>query len=207
MIYWSIKAAQMSNCFDAIWVSTDDEEILEIASECGAEIPFLRPEALSGDHATTVDVVRHAIDHAMSQKIDLTAVCCLYATAPFTRAGDLNTSYQLLKNVDWVIPVVSYSYPIQKALKILGNNNLTILDHNLYHSRSQDLTRFYHDAGQFYWAKPGAWKDERSPYEQRVHPMILPRTRVQDIDTQDDWNVAERLFHLELRDRREHSLE
>lgn len=207
MISWSIKVAQMSNCFDAIWVSTDDEEVAKIAIDCGAEIPFFRPEELSDDYATTVDVVRHAIKYAVSQSTDLTAVCCLYATAPFTRASDLIASYEQLKNVDWVIPVVRYPYPIQRALKISDKNNLVMVDQNLYNTRSQDLTEFYHDAGLFYWAKPSAWQDEASPYEQRVHPVILPRTRAQDIDTQDDWNVAERLFHLELIDRKEHSLE
>ncbi len=194
MIQWSIEAAQAADCFERIIVSTDDGEIAEIAEKLGAEVPFVRPEKLSGDHATTIEVICHALDWLEAEKSLPGALCCLYATAPFARPQDIRAGLKALKNAQYVVPVTTFSYPIQRALRMAEDGTLTMLDRDLYRTRSQDLEEVWHDAGQFYWATSGAWRSDRGPYAEKTAALKLPRHLVQDIDTPEDWARAEALF-------------
>ena len=156
MIAWSIQAALKSRCFDRVIVSTDDDEIAEVAVDCGAETPFRRPAALSDDHSGTIPVIAHAIDWLGEEEgVRPEAVCCLYATAPFVRAMDLRRGFMELKreDADYVFSVTSYAFPVQRALKIDKDGYVAMFQPEHFHSRSQDLEEAYHDAGQFYFLK------------------------------------------------------
>ncbi len=198
MILWSIEAAQKSDCFEQIIVSTDCEEIARIAEEAGALVPFRRPVELADDHASTMAVVTHAIEWASSQFTEFDdaqlPVCCLYATAPFVQADDIRQGLSLLTNNDFVIPVTTFAHPVQRAVKVGASGCLEMFDPVLYASRSQDLEEAWHDCGQFYWGTSDAWSQGRSPYEGKSCPLPIPRWRVQDIDTEEDWVAAELLF-------------
>jgi len=198
MIAWSIDAAGASGCFDHIIVSTDDEEIAAVARTYGAETPFIRPAHLSDDHATTQAVVRHAVQWCNQQKILPDAICCLYATAPFVQPDDLVTAAQLLNQAptgSFVFTATSFAFPIQRAIYIDSCGNSAMFHPEHFNARSQDLQEAYHDAGQFYWASPETWAGKSNIFE-AGRPLLLPRWRVQDIDTEEDWKRAEIMHSL-----------
>jgi len=196
MIAWSIEAALASACFDRIIVSTDDEEIAAVARSCGAEVPFLRPAELSGDHAGTIPVIAHSIQWQQARGEPPKDVCCLYATAPFVSPDDLCRGLKLLQggDCDYAFSVTSFAFPIQRAVRITEDQRVEMFQPEHFHTRSQDLEEAFHDAGQFYWGKTEAWLAGRPIFSRAAAPVLLPRHRVQDIDTPEDWSRAEWLF-------------
>jgi len=198
MIAWSIEAANKSGCFDRIMVSTDDDEIAEVARSYGAEVPFMRPEKLSGDYAGTIAVVAHAILWCQQQNIMPTAVCCIYATAPLLSGPQICRGLEAFEgnNCDFSLSVTSYALPIQRAIKVTVNGRLQMNNSENYNIRSQDLEEAFHDAGQFYWGSTDAWLNNTSVFTQNSIPVIIPRYLVQDIDTPEDWTRAEFMFEV-----------
>ena len=196
MIAWSIEAALKSNCFDRVIVSTDDKSIIETALKFGAEVPFVRPAELSDDFTGTVPVIRHAVEQLLTQGCIPDNVCCIYATAPLIQSSDLQAGLEKLLNesADYAFSVTSYSFPIQRAIRIAENNRVSMFYDEYLNTRSQDLEKSYHDAGQFYWGTSSAWLKEAPLFGSNSVPIILPQYRVQDIDTEEDWYRAELLF-------------
>lgn len=196
MIAWSIEAAQKSDCFDHIVVSTDDAEIADIAKEWGAEVPFMRPAALSDDQTGTLPVIRHAIEWFIQQRELAEQVCCIYATAPFVTPGDIRRGREILTATgsDYAFSVTSYPFPIQRAIKMTAQGRVEMFDPEQFNTRSQDLEEAYHDAGQFYWGRASAWLTEKKIFSPDASPVLLPRHQVQDIDTSEDWFRAELMF-------------
>lgn len=196
IIGWSIEAALASGCFDAVIVSTDDEEIAEIARRHGAQVPFMRPASLADDYTGTLPVVQHAIEWQQGQGLDPKVVCCIYATAPFITAEDLRRGLEMLleADCDYVFPVTSYPFPIQRAVRITSQGRVEMFDPTHFSTRSQDLEEAFHDAGQFYWGKVDAWLANRQIFGPGSVPLIMSRYRVQDIDTEEDWQRAEWMF-------------
>lgn len=196
MIAWSIQAAITSECFDRVIVSTDDQEIAEIAKHWGAEVPFMRPEELSDDHTPTVPVIAHAIASLEALGETVTETCCIYPTAPFVRPQDIDLALTQLLTHDtqYVLTVTSYPYPIQRALKVNSTTHLEMINPHFESFRSQDLEESCHDAGQFYWGKTKAWTDQIPLLGAKSMAYFLPRHLVQDIDTPEDWVRAELMF-------------
>ncbi len=196
MIVWSILAARSSGCFSRIIVSTDDEEIGEIARAAGCEVPFVRPSELSDAFTGTVPVIAHAVEWARDNGIEADQVCCIYATAPFVGPEDIRQGARILtsERCDYVFPVASYPFPIQRAIRITNEGRSEMFSPQHYTARSQDLERAYHDAGQFYWGSRSAWLERKAIFSSNSVPMIIPRSRVQDIDTEEDWRYAELMF-------------
>jgi len=198
MIVWSIEAAFASGCFDEVIVSTDDAEIADVAQGAGASVPFVRPTELSNDHAGTVPVIKHAVEWAIENGRDVEAACCIYATAPFVSAGDITSALNILteQSCDYVFPVATYASPIQRAMKISESGRVAMFNPQLYELRSQDVEEAYHDCGQFYWGTIGAWRAGTPIFSSGAAPLIIPRYRVQDIDTEEDWTYAEIIFEV-----------
>ena len=196
MIAWSIEEALQSGCFDQIVVSTDDAEIAEVARQCGAQVPFMRQAELSDDHTGTTAVMAHAINWFATQGQAPVQVCCLYATAPFVSADDLRRGLTVLTETgsDYAFSVTSYAFPIQRAIRINETGRVEMFNSGHFNTRSQDLEEAYHDAGQFYWGHPDAWLQGRMIFSPAAAPVMLPRHRVQDIDTPEDWARAEWMF-------------
>lgn len=196
MIVWSIEAALQSGVFGRVLVSTDDAEIARIARDAGAEVPFSRPRELADDHTPTVPVMAHGIGEAEQLWGEAQAVCCLYAAAPFVRATDLREGLGLLgsSGARYVLPVTSFPFPIQRAVRLTEEGRVEMLSPEHVVTRSQDLEEAYHDVGQFYWGTREAWLDGVPLMGPDSAPLLIPRHRVQDIDTPEDWERAERLF-------------
>jgi N-acylneuraminate cytidylyltransferase len=193
MIAWSIEAAKLSALFDHIIVSTDDAEIAKIAIDLGAEVPFIRSAELSNDFAGTTEVIAHATQWAIDQKLPLDSVCCIYATAPFIKVEDLKRAREALDSGDWdyTIAVTDFAAPIFRAFKETEQGGLEMFFPEHFGTRSQDLPVALHDAGQFYWGRSEAWMQGRRIFSINSKPILIPRWRVQDIDTLEDWKRAE----------------
>jgi len=196
MIAWAIEAAKASRCFDDIIVSTDDDEIAAVAKAYGVTVPFKRPDKLSDDHTGTIPVIKHAVEwyHEYVKPVDY--ACCIYATAPFLQPGDITQGLTSVQNndIDYAFSVTSYAFPIQRALRLSEGGSVSMFQPQHFNSRSQDLEEAWHDAGQFYWGRADAWISEKPLFSERSAAIALPRHRVQDIDTPEDWTRAEWLF-------------
>ena len=199
IISWSIEAARSSNLFDEIIVSTDDIEIAKVAEEMGAVCPFLRPTSLADDFTPTIPVVRHAINELAIVGREITHACCIYATAPFVSSSDLVNAYDqlVLNNSNFAVPVTTFPFPIQRAVMLDERGIVSMIDPSKYLTRSQDLTETYHDAGQFYWGTVKAWQENDAIFGANTVGLIIPRHRVQDIDTMEDWRRAELMFGVQ----------
>lgn len=196
MIAWSIEAALVSGCFDHVVVSTDDAEIAEVARQYGAAAPFMRPAELSDDHTGTIPVICHAIEWFNAQGEQAAQVCCLYATAPFVTPEDIRRGLVTLTGTgcDYAFSVTSYAFPIQRAIRISAESRVAMFNPEHFNTRSQDLEEAWHDAGQFYWGQADAWLNNKMIFSSASAPVKLPRHRVQDIDTPEDWLRAEWMF-------------
>jgi pseudaminic acid cytidylyltransferase len=196
MIAWSIEAAKASGSFDNVIVSTDDPEIADVAREWGASVPFMRPAELSDDYAGTLPVIHHAVDWLSANEAPVDYACCLYATAPFVSADDLCRGWGLIqqRGCSYAFSVTSYAFPIQRAVRITEVGRVAMFNPEHFNTRSQDLEEAWHDAGQFYWGTALAWQEERPIFGEESVPVKLPRHRVQDIDTPEDWTRAEWMF-------------
>ena len=196
MIAWSIEAAIKCECFDRIVVSTDDQEIASVAKRYGAEVPFTRPAQLADDYTGTTAVVAHAIEWQNSHGRVADKVCCLYATAPFVQVADLQTGFDILESsgAEYAFSLTNYAFPIQRAIRITENQRVEMLQPEHFITRSQDLEEAWHDAGQFYWGRATAWLASKPIFSKDSAPVFIPRHRVQDIDTTEDWVTATALF-------------
>ena len=194
---YSIEAAVNSGVFDTVMVSTDDDEIAEIARKYGAEVPFFRSEATSGDFATTTDVLMEVLNEYDKRGQHFDMACCIYPTAPFVSAERLKQAMNDLtkSDADTIIPVVAFSYPPQRAFVIENDNLLFKYPENIS-ARSQDLQKFYHDAGQFYAFRTEAFFKNKNLLLGNIKPLELSEMEVQDIDTEVDWQLAELKYKL-----------
>lgn len=196
MLAWSVEAALASGCFDQVLVSTDDDEIAAVARQHGATTPFVRPAELSDHHTGTSPVVRHAIQWMQQAGHPIENVCCIYATAPFITPDNLKDGLQRLQDTgcSHAFAVTTFPFPIQRAVKATANGGCTPMYPEHIGKRSQDLEEAFHDAGQFYWATAATWLAGGTVFNPGAQMIHLPRYRVQDIDTPEDWQRAEWLF-------------
>lgn len=194
MIAYAITAAKASGLFDHIVVSTDDEEIAQIAKEWGVETPFVRPAELANDFTATVPVIAHAIETCRDLGWTFDYVCCIYPSVPFIQIDDLRGAFANLarSEADYCFPVTEYPSAIQRALKLLSNGKMQPYFPEFELTRTQDLESAYYDAGQFYWGRAEAWLTNPKIHNSGLG-YVIPNWRVVDIDTPHDWERAETL--------------
>ena len=199
LLVWSIEKAIKSKCFTDVIVSTDDEEIANLAISSGANVPFLRPKELSDDFVGTLDVVKFVIKNFNKE---IKYACCLYATAPMVLINDLVKSYEeikILNDDSLIFTATNFDYPIQRAFVLNSLNKASMIKKNFLFTRSQDLEKTFHDAGQFYWGKTSNWLKAKNMIDNNK-AYFLPRWRVQDIDEEEDWLRAE-IIHKILEEK------
>ena len=198
VIAYSIEAAVESGLFSEVMVSTDSEEIADVAAKYGAKVPFLRSTKTSDDYATTADVLLEVLAEyeRMGQTFDYH--CCIYPTAPFVTAEKLQEAMRLMteKHPIQVMPVVAFSYPPQRSYVAEENGTIAFKYKEYMRARSQDLEKWYHDAGQFYLYDTKRYLDAGGVISSQIMPIYVSELSVQDIDTEDDWKIAELKYQL-----------
>ncbi|MEJ8802717.1 pseudaminic acid cytidylyltransferase [Pontibacter sp. H249] len=197
VIAYSIEAALQSGLFEEVMVSTDDAEIAEVAAKYGAKVPFLRSPKTADDFATTAAVLNEVLENYKAEGRVFAIACCLYPTAPLVGKAALVAAHEKLTadNLDTVFPVVKYSYPIWRSLKMENGKAVMNWPEHMS-SRSQDLPAAYHDAGQFYWFRVDRFLQQQSLFTQNSGAVELDELEVQDIDTLTDWKLAELKYQL-----------
>lgn len=201
ILCYSIEAAFQSEAFDEVMVSTDDTEIADIALKAGASVPFFRSAEMSGDYASTDDVIMEVLQEYQKNGLSFEAFCCIYPTAPFLTGKRLKTAMDLLDMADSVMPVVPFSYPPQRGLIVNEKGYVERQFPEYAAARSQDLPKVFHDCGQFYACRTAPFLEAGTTDVAKLVPLILSEMEVQDIDTIEDWEIAEikyrRLFNHE----------
>lgn len=201
LIAYSILAAVNSKLFDKVWVSTDSDDVADIAQRYGAEVPFVRPPELSDDFTGTRPVTNHAINYCIEQYERPEYCCCIYATAPFLQVDYLAQGLDALRqqpDKSFAFTVTTYPFPIQRSLALDGAGVSPMFPKEI-NKRSQDLQEAYHDAGQFYWGRTDDYLSNQRIFGENSIPVVLPRHLVQDIDTPEDWHRAELMFQAYVR--------
>jgi len=198
IIAYSIDAALKSGLFDEVMVSTDDAEIAEIAKKAGAKIPFMRSAANSNDFAGTAEVICEVIQSYRDLGKNFARGCCIYPTAPFISPELLKEGYELLdsQKFEVVFPVIQYSYPIQRSLRLSPTLKAEMLWPENYPKRSQDLEPVFHDVGQFYWFNSDSMMRDKKLFADNAGAIKINELLAQDIDNEDDWKLAEIKFTL-----------
>lgn len=196
ILLYSVEAARDAGVFDEIMVSTEDKEIAEIAKAAGAVVPFFRSEENAGDYASTDDVIMEVLKSYQEMGQSFEAFCCLYPTAPFLSGERLRSAMALLDEADGVMPVAAFSYPPQRGLLIGGEGYVRRQFPEYALTRSQDLPQIYHDCGQFYACRTDAFLKAGTTDVERLLPLVLTEMEVQDIDTPEDWAIAEMKYRM-----------
>lgn len=198
IITYSIEAALKSGLFDEVMVSTDDEEIAQVAKQYGAKVPFMRSRENADDFATTSAVLMEVLDQYERAGKKFEFACCIYPTAPLIKTEKLKLGFDKLKNDQFqtVFPAVEFSYPIWRGLKKTPIEEFKMVWPENLNKRSQDLEAVYHDAGQWYWFSIEAFKKEQKLFGDNTSCIVLEATEVQDIDNLVDWKLAELKYDL-----------
>lgn len=199
IIAYSIEAALKSGIFDEVMVSTDSEEIAEIAEKYGAKVPFFRSTENAGDFASTADVIAEVLECYAREGKTFDYTCCIYPTAPFVTAKKLQDALQKMidEDADSLMPVVSFSFPPQRGM-VIRDGKLSYMFPENAMKRSQDLETMYHDCGQFYFLKTDEFLKEKKLVLNKATAMEMSELEVQDIDNESDWNLAELKYRLSV---------
>ncbi|MFZ4454896.1 MAG: pseudaminic acid cytidylyltransferase [Bacteroidales bacterium] len=197
IIAYSIEVALKSGLFEEVMVSTDDPEIAAVAERYGAKVPFLRSENNSGDFATLADVISEVLSKYEVLGTHFDVFCCILATSPFLLFERIQEAYGRMveRDFDSVFPVLRFSYPIQRSLEI-QNEKIGLVYPEYRNSRSQDLEPRYHDSGQFYWMWSDRFRQQQTLFAKNSGAIVLKEWEVQDIDTEEDWKMAEIKYRL-----------
>jgi N-acylneuraminate cytidylyltransferase len=201
MIGYSIEAALAAGVFDVVMVSTDDEEIAAVALEYGAEVPFKRSPETADDFATTDDVLREVLKVYRQGGETFERFCCIYPTCPLLKPERLREAMALLDTSEGVMPVIPFSYPPQRAV-VIEEGFLRRQYPEYTRTRSQDLPPIYHDCGQFYACRTEAFLAAGTINVAKLKPLILNEMEYQDIDTEEDWELAEMKYRKMEKERK-----
>jgi len=199
----TIRLLQESRLFEQIIVSTDNEQIADVARSFGAQVPFMRPAALADDFTGTAPVMSHATLNLIDAGLQVDSVCCVYATAALLSTNDLNDGYSKLQSpdVEYVFSASRFPSVVHRGFQIRKDGGIEMLFPDFCSARTQDLPETFFDAGQFYWGKPEAFIDQLPMFEHHSRIVPLPRWRSQDIDTEEDWEFAEYLWRFRMEEK------
>jgi len=197
IISYSIKTAINSKIFDKVIVSTDSKIIAKIAKKYGAEVPFQRPKTLSNDFTGTNDVIKHAIRKLKLDKINHCFICCIYPTTPLLRSSDLVNGFQIFlkEKKNFCISVTRFESSVERSL-LFKDETTIFLEKKIFNKRSQDFKKYYYDAGQFYWGTAKSFQKYNDVFKTSVSALKIESSRVVDINSPDDWKMAEIKYKL-----------
>ena len=192
IIKYSILAALESKCFSEVMVSTDDREIADIALKYGAKVPFFRSPENSGDNVQIAHVAIEVLNWYAEQGKTYRYFCCLLPTAPFVSSQKIVDGLTLMKKqkAEAVFTVLKFGYPIERALDVTAKGVKMKWPEN-YDIGSQHFKTSYHDAGQFYWVEVNSFLKKKEFFLNKSYAIELSELGAQDIDTEEDWKIAE----------------
>ena len=198
VIAYAIKAAQDSGLFGQIYVSTDSQEIANIATYYGASVPYLREANLSDDYATTISVISDFVSKLKSELQNIEYVCCIYPVTPMLRSDRIIEAYKILKseNFDYVFPVKNHETSLLRSFEVDSTNRPVMITNKFESTRSQDLPNLFHDAGQFYWGRKTAWENQKPIFSGNSSVIEIGKWEAIDVDTIEDWDIVEGLLSL-----------
>ena len=199
MIAWPLEELKKFSHVGSLMVSTDDLEIKELVEQYDVSVPFMRPEELSNDYAGTTEVIQHALDWHETNVGKVDFVLIVYPTAVFLRAEDIDNAYKMLledSGTNIVVSAAEFPFPIQRAVYLTDQGYVRMFQPEHYTARSQDLQVAYQDAGQFYFCRAEAVRQNTPLFCDQSKLVVLPRDRVVDIDTEEDLAIAEKLLKL-----------
>ncbi|TET39281.1 MAG: pseudaminic acid cytidylyltransferase [Planctomycetota bacterium] len=199
LIAYTILAAFESKIFNNVIVSTDSSKIKEIAEAFGAEVPFLRSSDISDDHTPVSAATVDALERIDPQGVEYSHVCQLMANCPLRTSEDIINSYQQftatgadaqisVNRYGWQNPWWAYEREDEFILKSLHED--------MQKMRSQDLPELFCPTGAIWWAKAEALRKHKTFHIPGKSGWEMPWQRAIDIDTDDDWKLAELLFKL-----------
>ena len=199
MIYWPLM--ELSKIFNSeqILISTDDNEIISKVEKKGINIPFVRPKELADDYTGTMEVVLHALKWFEKNYYNIDYVLIVYPTAVLLDKRDILNAIKAIeedKLCDFIISLTDFGYPIQRAIFETPEGYIEMFQPDYYHTRSQDLIQGMHDAGQFYLFRSEAVKLGKNLSNPKVKPYKLLRNKVIDIDTLEDFDIAEQKMKI-----------
>ena len=197
IIAYSILSALGSGLFNEVMVSTDDDEIAKISNNYGAKVPFLRSSETSNDYATTYQVLEEVLLEYQKNGMTFDYICCIYPCAPFVNGEKLKLAFDTMLGGDFdsLFPTVGFGFPIQRALRLI-NQKISFFSPEYALTRSQDLEKSYHDAGQFYWAKVSSLLEQKGLITNNTGSIVFSELEVQDIDIETDWTLAELKYKM-----------
>ena len=197
IIFWAIKAIKKTKIFDKIIVSTDSKKIASMVKKYNVEAPFLRPALLSNDQTSLFKVMVHAIKWLIKNNHDPSFVCCIYPTAAFVKPSDILKGYRMIKKGKWHFVFAATSFDsVLRAFQKNSKKGLKMLFPKNFYKRTQDLRKVYYDAGQFCWGKKNSWLRSEPVFSKNSSIVYIPKWRAHDINTMEDWNVAEKFAKL-----------
>lgn len=197
LISYTIENLIKSKIFDLIIVSTDSNKIIKISKKAGAKIFFKRPKNLANDFVGTFEVINHTINFIKKKNINPKYVCCVYPTSIMLNPRDIRDSFNKInkKKSDFVFSVADYGHPPQRGFKLF-KNKINVINKNFFKTRTQDLDKIYHDAGQFYWGKTNSWLKNKPLFSKNSLGFVLPRQRAIDVDDKEDMDLLKKVFYF-----------
>lgn len=195
LIAWSIDAALESKYVDKVIVSTDCHEIAKISTECGASVPFMRPESIAGDTATTNSVILHALEQ-YSNEYDIAVI--LQPTSPLRIFSDIDNALDMLlsKNADGVVSVCECEHSPLWSNSLPSDGSMgSFIREDIKGKRSQDLPSYYRLNGAVYaFTTTALIANQGINYTDTVFSIKMPTLRSVDIDHELDFKIAEALL-------------
>ena len=199
LILWTLSNLLSYDIFDEIIITTDDEEVANTCNSLNVKVLNNRPSYLSNDLSPTLPVIKFVLENYLELADPLDEVVCIYPGAVLLEKRDLVAAKSLFlqNNKRFVIAATKYSHPIQRSFIIDEKKDVVVSNSGLIQQRTQDLDQYFHDAGQFYWGNKRLWKSSNSILE-NCAAIEIPNSRIQDIDTPEDWERAEIMHNISL---------
>ncbi len=193
-----LDAAQGSNLFDTIHVSTDSQEIATVVKDLGFSVDFMRKDELSDDYTPIMPVLKWVLEQYKDRGDDFDEVATIMPCSPFVKSSDLINASNILENSNYkdsVLSVSAYPAPVEWAFRLEGDNELIPVQKEMLEKRSQDFEECYFDTGSFaFFSSNYIINSSGAGIRNSYTGCVIEKYKSIDIDNMDDWKYAEYLM-------------
>lgn len=198
MLQRPIQSALATPGVSSVIVSTEDEEIANLAFRLGAQVPAPRPDHLAADDTPTAPVIAHEVKNYALKHGEPQFVLVLYPTSIFVGVSEIEEMINRLlygtKTIEMVMTATKYPAPIERAWRVTADGIGIVADPASRNRQSQDFEDHFYDVGQAYVSRADTWDRLNNGHDVTTALHILPPSRAWDINTPDDFAVAELLL-------------